>query len=143
MPTEWPSDDGGPFTLVEDDLEPLVAEYPGGRLLLPDGLEDLRDAPASNGITTAVPWQYVVTTQVFQRGLPHDREITIRGMTLVQGEGRRRAVPALHQLGRGLGPAGDVGWCTRRVRRGGAAAVSGARRHGDRPATVTRVQREL
>jgi hypothetical protein len=89
MPTEWPSDDGGPFTLVESDLERLRETYPDGQLFLPDGLEDLLEAPASNGFTTAVPWQYVVTTAVFQRGRPIAQEITIRGMTLVQGEGEQ------------------------------------------------------
>ena len=46
MPTEWPNDDGGPFTLVYIDLAPLREQYPGGELFLPDGLDDLLEAPA-------------------------------------------------------------------------------------------------
>ena len=89
MPTEWPNDDGGPFTLVDIDLAPLREQYPGGELFLPDGLDDLVEAPASNGFTTAVPWQYTAPATVSQRGveIPKLQTITIRGVTLVQGEG--------------------------------------------------------
>jgi hypothetical protein len=81
-----PLDDFAP--MVAADLGPLMETYPGGTPTLPEGLERLAEEPLSNGAMTAVPWEYTGTAAVRLRGEGQpNREVTIRGVTIVEGEG--------------------------------------------------------
>jgi hypothetical protein len=105
--------------LVAADLGPLVATYPGGVPTLPEGLERLAEEPLTNGTVTAVPWEYTGFTEERLRGQEQQpREVTVRGVTIVEGDGEeavfRRYVDWAEvwaQLGRssGRGESDDPG----------------------------------
>jgi hypothetical protein len=83
MPTEMP--DHGDFQVVRDDLRPLVDEFGEGQMFLPDGLESIIEAPMSNGLLNAIPWEYHVTAStVRHRGTPVAQFIVIAGATILQ-----------------------------------------------------------
>ena len=102
MPIEWPSVDDGPFQWVFEDLLPLDlvygtprdegAEIPpayDGRLVLPDGLDELSRAPLSSGSIHAVPWEFHGIATVSRRGVEGQKDVIISGVTVVtDGEPR-------------------------------------------------------
>jgi hypothetical protein len=79
--------------LVAEDLAPLEAAYPGGTANLPADLEDLAEQPLTNGVFTAVPWEYEAIVAVSRRGVPEDpRTVRIRGVTIVEEQEGEDAV---------------------------------------------------
>ena len=96
MPIEWPSPEDGPFQWVFEDLLPLDRAYGpprdpdaeiqpayDGRLMLPDGLEELREVPLTSGPVHAVPWVYFGTATVSRRGVEGPKDVVISGVTIV------------------------------------------------------------
>ena len=103
MSIEWPSVDDGPFRWVFEDLLPLDLVYGtprepdapippayDGRLVLPDGLDELSRAPLSSGPIHALPWEYRGTAAVSRRGVAGSKDVVISGVTVVTDRGEQR-----------------------------------------------------
>lgn len=97
MPQPFPDDEI--YTMVADDLGPLLEAFPDGTFGVPDGIFEEGavmtlsnrppDSPSDVTPTVhAVPWEYSATVGVRRRGEVVDpRVVTIRGVTIVDVSG--------------------------------------------------------